>query len=238
MCSCCCACACEGKKDGDGRPPDGPPPPPPPCTRYRLTIVSIDVSQIDDGFLGGNLEVEFTFTVNGQAQTYVNEDLGVGVTNIGVTFFVDVPAPTSTITLAVAGIEKDPFFDDVIAGFTATYGQPQNWGVGFQSGSASDSNITYTLNYSITCARDVTVNVTRDALRAYGQKRAETRKGAEAPGPQILESWALDRFAREGWHVVERTEDGYTLRGSGRPLPRLLEQTFGEGGSRPRRRRS
>ena len=39
------------------------------------------------------------------------------MTDIGTTFFVDVPAPTSTINLSVAGIEKDPFFNDVIAGF-------------------------------------------------------------------------------------------------------------------------
>jgi hypothetical protein len=233
MSSCCCCCPTREPPPPDGVPPDGVPPP---CTRFRLTIVSIDVSQIDDGFLGGNLEVEFTFVVNGQAQTYVNEDLGVGVTNIGLTFFVDVPAPTSTITLAVAGIEKDPFFNDVIAGFSRTFGQADNFGVGFQTGSASDSNITYTLNYSITCARDVTVNVTRDALRAYGQQRAETRKGAEAVGPQILESWALDRFRRDGWNVVQSTDEGYTLQGSGPPLPRLLEQGFGGGG--PRRKRT
>lgn len=225
MCSSCCKPCCPP----DDRPPGGGggTPPSRQCARYQLTIVSIDVSQIDDGTFGGTLEAEFTFVVNGEAKKWLHEDLDIGVTAIGTTFFVDVPAPTSTITLAVAGIEDDDVYDDTLAGFTATYGQPDNWGVGFQSGSASDSNITYTLNYSITCARTSTVNVSRAALRAYGARRAETRKGARESGPQIQESWALDRLRREGWHVVQRTSDDYTLQGSGGPLPRLLEQEFG-----------
>ena len=73
----------------------------------------------------------------------------------------------------------------------------------------------------------MTVNVSRAALQAYGAQRAKTRRGAEPPGPQTLESWALDRFRRDGWEVVDRTDADYTLRGSGPPLPRLLEQAFG-----------
>ena len=216
-CSCCCCTGPPTGGDGDGGGTQ-------PCRKYRLTIDSISVTAIDDGWFGGNLEVDFTFTVNGQAQHYVNNDLGTGVTNIGVTFFVDVPTDTSTISLAVAGIEKDEFFDDILAGFTALYGQAQNWGLGFQTGSASDSNITYTLNYTITCATSRNVAVSRQLLLAYGRAKAEQRH-ADRVSETDMEAWALARLGRDSWEVVEVMGDRYMMRGYGN-LPRLLEQRF------------
>lgn len=222
MCqTCCCPQPCGGDKPGGGD--DGNPPPR--CNRYRLTVDSIDVSAIDDGFLGGNLEVVFTFVVNGQAKTYTNNDLGVGVTPIGTTFFVDVPTDTSTISFTVSGIEDDPFFDDPIAGFTRVFGQPDNWGQGFQSGSASDSNITYTLNYTITCARDAAVSVSRAALVGYARLKAEQRR-VDVPTEHIAIAWALDRLRRDGWDVISATDAQYVLRGPG-TLPLLAERRFG-----------
>jgi hypothetical protein len=212
MCDCACKCCCPTTPPGGGGGEDGGGPPR--CTRYRLTIDSIDVSAIDDGFLGGNLEVDFTFVVNGQAQHYVNNDLGTGVTNIGITFFVAVPADTSTITLDVAGVEDDLFFDDVLPGFTAVFGQAQNWGVGAQQGSASDSNITYTLNYTITCARSVDVAIQRESLEAYGRAKAQQR-GVEVPADTVLVSWALARLRRDGWEVVQATDQQYMVKGYG-----------------------
>jgi hypothetical protein len=217
-CSCCCPTTPPGGGGDDGTPPQ-------PCRRYRLTIDSINVTAIDDGFLGGNLEVTFTFTVNGQAQSYVNNDLGTGTTSIGMTFFVDVPTDTSTIALSVSGIEHDPFFDDPLAGFTAVFGQAQNWGLGFQTGSASDSNITYTLNYTITCARSRDVTVSRETLVAYGRAKAAQR-GVEA-SDNALASWALSRFGRDTWEVVQASGDQFVLRGYG-ALPILVEQRLGE----------
>ncbi len=223
MCqTCCCPQPC-GKPGGDG-----PPPPPQLCTRFRLVVDSIDVSAIDDGFLGGNLEAVFTFVVNGQSRVYNNQDLGVGVTPIGISFFVDVPVETSTITFTVSGIEQDLFFDDTIAGFTRTFGQPENWGQGFQTGSARDSNITYTLNYTITCARDADVAVSRAALLGYARAKAEQRR-VEVPTEHIGIAWALDRLRREGWQVVAATDAQYVLRGPG-TLPLLAERRFGGGG--------
>jgi hypothetical protein len=183
------------------------------------------VTAIDDGFLGGNLEVTFTFTVNGQAQNYVNNDLGTGTTSIGMTFFVDVPTDTSTISLSVSGIEHDPFFDDPLAGFTAVWGQAQNWGLGFQTGSASDSNITYTLNYTITCARSRDVTISRDTLIAYGRAKAALR-GVEA-SDTALASWALSRFGRDSWEVIQASGDQFVLRGYG-ALPIRVEQRLRE----------
>jgi hypothetical protein len=224
MCDCACSCCCPTTPPGDGGGGDGGGQPPR-CTRYRLTIDSINVTAIDDGFLGGNLEVTFTFTVNGQAQNYVNNDLGTGITAIGMTFFVDVPTDTSTIALSVSGIEHDPFFDDPLAGFTAVWGQAQNWGLGFQTGSASDSNITYTLNYTITCARSRDVTISRDTLVAYGRAKAALRH-VEA-SDTALASWALSRFGRDTWEVIQASEDQFVLRGYG-ALPILVEQRLRE----------
>jgi hypothetical protein len=226
VCQTCCCPQCKNGKappDGDGGPPD-----PARCTRYRLTVDSIDVSAIDDGFLGGNLEVVFTFVVNGQAKTYTNNDLGTGVTPIGISFFVDVPAVTSTISFTVSGIEQDTFFDDPIAGFTRVFGQPENWGQGFQTGSASDSNITYSLNYTITCATDVTVAISRQALLGYAREKAE-RRHVDVPTEAIGLAWSLDRLRREGWQVVGVTDRHYVLRGPG-TLPLLVERKHGARG--------
>lgn len=224
MGSCCC---CPPSRPTEPQPPPGQPEPPARCTRYVVTIQSIDVTAIDDGFLGGTLEATFTFTVNGQVQTWVNNNLDVGVSPIGLTFFVDVPADTSTITVDVSGIEDDPFFDDSLPGFTHVWTQAQNWGVGAQTGAGSDSNITYSLNYTVACAQRTTIAVSRAALAAYGEDRMRTRKGAQTVTPTILESWALDRLRRAaGWEVVSSTEDRVVLAGYGR-LPAQLEKKYG-----------
>jgi len=226
----CCCCCCAPKQPPPDRPPNGGGEPSPTrCDRFRVAIVSMNVTATDDGFLGGNLEATFTFVVNGQARTWVNRDLDTGVHNIGITYFVDVPTDTSTITIEVSGVEDDPVFDDTLAGFAHVWGQAQNWGAGAQSGSASDSNITYTLNYEITCARRITVAVSRATLMAYAEERRKTRNQAnKASTDSTLLSWSLDRFRREGWEVVQTTRDQFVLKGFG-TLPVLVEQKFGGG---------
>jgi hypothetical protein len=224
MCGCCCCKEHDGNGNGNG----GGGTPPVRCTRYQVTFQSIDVTSIDDGFLGGSLEVTFTFSVNGQVQTWQNAALDVGVTPIGLTFFADVPTDTSTIVVDVTGVEDDPFFDDQLPGFNQVFSQGQNWGEGAQAGGGTDSNITYTLNYTIACARRTSIAVSRAALVAYGQDRVSTRKGAESASEAVLLSWALDRLRRsDGWEVVSATGEEYTLAGYG-VLPARLEKKYGQ----------
>jgi hypothetical protein len=228
--SSCCCCQAQQPPDGGGEPP------PARCTRYRVTIESIDVSMIDDGFLGGTLETTWTIVVNGDVQTYTNNNLDVGVTPIGLTFFADVPADTSTITIQVSGIEDDPFFDDTLPGFTNVWGQAQNWGAGSQSDGGNDSNITYRLNYTIACAQRTTVSVSRQALQAYGEAKGKQRKGAKPGGPVIAESWALDRLRRTGnWQVVSATDNMVVVSGYGE-MPAGVEREFGSGGPKGQQR--
>jgi hypothetical protein len=226
--SCCCCCQAQPPPGGGGGEP-----PPSRCTRYRVTIESIDVSRIDDGWFGGTLETVWTIVVNGDVQIYNNQNLDVGVTPIGLTFLADVPADTSTITVQVSGIEQDPFFDDTLPGFTNVWTQAQNWGVGSQSDGGNDSNITYRLNYTIACAQKTTISISRQALQAYGEAKVKQRKGAKSGGPLIAEGWALDRLRRDGgWQVVSATEDTVVVSGFGE-LPAALERKFG--GGKPKR---
>jgi hypothetical protein len=224
MSNCCCCCPSAPVTQPPG---GGGPTPPQRCTRYQVTIVSIDVSNIDDGFLGGTLEVRFSFVVNGQVRTWVNNSLDVGISSIGLTFFVDVPSDTSTITLAVSGVEIDPFFDDPLPGFTHVWGQAQNWGLGAQSGGGSDSNIIYTLNYQITCARQIDVTIPRNVLLEYGKRKAEQRRGVEGREESILLSWAIDRVRREGWQIISSTDQEYVFKGAGAFPGRIIKKLRG-----------
>lgn len=219
----CCCCGCpstptEPTDPGGGTPPQSDPR----CELYQVTIVSINVTDTDDGFLGGDLEATFTFTVNGESRTYVNNDLGEGTHSIGVTFLVPVPAVSSTISISVSGEEDDPIFNDTLAGFTRVWGQADNWGVGSQSGSASDSNITYSLNYTITCAEPSVASVSRAALLSYGQLKAKQRK-VKGISETTLVGWSVDRLRRDGWEVMQISDKEYVLKGVGK-LPAMVER--------------
>jgi hypothetical protein len=219
----CCSCCPSTPTQPPPPPPD--PTTPPRCTRFQVTFSSIDVSAIDDGFLGGSLETTWTFVVNGQVQILQIDPLDVGVRTLGVTFFVDVPTDSSSIVIQVSGVEDDPVFDDQLPGFTHVWGLAQNFGQGAQFGSASDSNITYRMNYLITCAQEVTVSIGRQTLSAYAQERAKTRKGVKDPTPATLLSWSLDRLRRGNWDLVLATDREFVFKGYG-TLPRLLEQKY------------
>ncbi len=228
MCNCCC---CPTTTQPQPEPPGGDPTQPPRCERFQVTFISIEVSSIDDGFLGGSLETTWTFVVNGQVQVREIDPLDTGVTPLGINFFVDVPTDSSAIALEVSGVEDDPIFDDDLPGFTHVWGLAQNFGQGAQVGSASDSNITYRMNYSITCAQQATVSIARETLLSYAQDRAKTRKGAGAPTPGTLLSWSLDRLRRGHWDLVQATDREFVFKGYGN-LPRLLEGKYGGGGGR------
>lgn len=229
---CCCCCCQQPARDGqdeqEREPPAGQPDQSRRCTRYRVTFESLDVSQIDDGFIGGALETEWTLSVNGQTKTYTNQNLNTGTHQVGKTFFVDVPANTSTIRIDVSGTEADPVTkgqDDPLPGFNHVWGQADNWGAGAQSGSGSNGTITYTLNYNITCAEeDATFAVSRQALVEYGEAKAEQR-GVDATDEAAL-SWALSRMQRDNWDLLEATDDQFLFEGQG-TLPKRVTEQFG-----------
>lgn len=193
---------------------------------YQVTILSISVSATDDGWLGGDLEATFAFVVNGQVQFYGNRDLDTGVHTIGLAFLADVPSEQSQIIVTVSGVEDDPVWDDTLPGFTRVWGQSENWGVGFQTGSASDSNITYTLNYQINeVVEEMPLIISEQVLVDYALERAKTRKNAQVPSTKTLISWSLDRLRRAGWRFVQEADKQYIFKGYG-TFPALLERRY------------
>jgi hypothetical protein len=200
-----------------------------------VTFTSIEVSDISDGFLGGSLETTWTFVVNGQVQILTINPLDVGVRTLGITFFADVPTDSSAIVIQVSGTEDDLIFDDDLPGFTHVWGLAQSFGQGSQSGPGSNSSITYRMNYTITCAEQVTVAIARETLLAYAQDKAKTRKGIKEPTPAALLSWSLDRLRRGNWELAQATDREFVFKGYG-TLPRLLEQKYGWGqGGEPKK---
>jgi len=123
-------------------------------------------------------------------------------------------------------VEDDVFFDDVLASFTQAWGQAQNWGAGAQSGSVRDSNITYTLSYTITCARQPGMSaVSQAALLAYGQAKAKRRK-VEGVSETTLVGWSIDRLRRGGFALAHASDREFHFRAVGN-LANLVERRFG-----------
>jgi hypothetical protein len=192
------------------------------CNRFQVTFTSIEVSHIDDGTGGGDLEARWTFVVNGQVQHVAQEDLDMGVTNLGKTFFVEAPAETGSIVISVSGTEEDSFFDDDLPGFTHIWGADQNFGQGARQGSGSNGTITYQMNYIISCVQSTTTLMSRATLLAFaGQSRKVQGKSASE---ELLLSLSLRRLRGKGFDVISTTPAGdFILQGAGN-LPTLIKR--------------
>ena len=224
MSNCCCPSPTQPNP-----PPDiETPPTVERCDRYRVTIVSMDVTFADDGLGDHTLEASFAILVNGQLRNF-KKDLSVGIHSIGFTYFVDVPADTSVINLTISGTDDDPLFDDSLPGFTRVLGQSENWGLGFQQESASNEEMAYALNYQITCAQRGTSVVSRAALLAYAQEKLKSKKRQmnEELSNTTLLTWGLNRLRRGGFDVLQTTDEHIVISGSG-TLPGLVEQKYGK----------
>lgn len=260
MGNCCCCCCCgSGGGGGHAGVPGGfgglgtNPLAPRRCNKYQVTFVSIDVHKVSDGIFDNALEAEFTFSVNHESKTW-KKDLKKGKTDINQTIYANVPSEQSNLMIQVSGKEKDLIKDDNLAGFTKTYGQLENWGMGAQSESADNGSISYTLNYKIDCAAQRTAAVPANAmlsmagkqeaqreearlrrnlddlkqqaamLSAHGvESNAESESGGsgqlKSSRPPMSEaqlfSMSLDRFKREGWEVVQITDNEVVFTGYG-----------------------
>lgn len=221
MSNCCCCCPPSDPATPEPD-PGNPDPTQPICSRFQVTFTSISVSDVDDGFLGGDLETTWTFVVNGQVQTLTLDPLGTGVTTLGQTFFVEAPAETGSIVISVSGIEDDLVFDDDLPGFTHTWGAAQNFGQGARQGSGSNGSITYQMNYTISCVQRTTSVVSRATLLAFAGKSRKA-KGKRASEESLL-SFALRRLRGKGFEVINTTSAGdFILEGTGN-APTLIQR--------------
>ena len=182
-CNCCSCCCCGSSGGGGGHTglPGGfggaTPAGPRLCNKYQVTFVSIDVHKVSDGVFDNTLEATFHFSVNHESETW-KKDLKKGRTEINRTIYADVPSEKSSLLIQVSGKEKDLIKDDKLAGFSKTFGQLENWGVGAQSESASNGSIGYTLNYKIECATQRTAAVPPSALMQMAEEKEAQRDEA------------------------------------------------------------
>lgn len=122
-------------------------PQPAAVTDLEVRFRSIAVSEIHDP--GSNAEAEFTFKVNGQTQTFRDNDLGIGKTPINRSFSVRIPA-TSALNIAVSGTEHDVTSgDDPLPGFTRSFSAAQGFGIGSHSVRATNEHMTYLMDLEI-----------------------------------------------------------------------------------------
>ncbi|GAB2899581.1 hypothetical protein GCM10027074_77720 [Streptomyces deserti] len=122
-------------------------PQPAAVTDLEVRFRSIAVSEIHDP--GSNAEAEFTFKVNGQTQTFRDNDLGIGKTPINRRFAVRIPA-TSALNIAVSGTEHDVTSgDDTLPGFTRSFSAAQGFGIGSHSVRATNEHMTYLMDFEI-----------------------------------------------------------------------------------------
>ncbi|MEV3973530.1 hypothetical protein AB0K68_36305 [Streptomyces sp. NPDC050698] len=134
---------------------------------------SIAVSEIHDP--GSNAEAEFTFKVNGQTQTFRDNDLGIGKTSINRRFVVRVP-PASALNIVVSGTEHDVTSgDDPLPGFTRSFSAAQGFGVGIHSVRATNEHMTYLMDLEIRRLLGLFTTLTGTATLTTSDSRA--------PGP-------------------------------------------------------
>lgn len=225
MSSCCCCC--QPSEPSTPEPdPTNPDPTQPACSRFQVNFTSISVSEVDDGFLGGDLETTWTFVVNGQVQNVTLDPLGTGVTTLGQSFFVEAPAETGSIVISVSGIEDDTLFDDDLPGFTHTWGSAQNFGLGARQGSGSNEHITYQMNYTISCAQERSVVLSRRSLLEFA---GQSRKAQDARVPdEVLLTFALRRLRGKGFELVNTTAEGdFVLQGAGN-APTIIQRQLAD----------
>lgn len=132
--------------------------------RFRRIVVS----KISDP----GSEVELKLTVNGQSETWVNDDLPIGITSINRTIVADVGAGSS-LRIAVSGIEKDVTSgDDVLPAFTRTFGADQNFGEGSHRVQVGNSHMTYAMEFEIRRLIGVTTTLAGTATLTTSNSRA------------------------------------------------------------------
>ena len=133
MICCCPSCSPQPPTAPEPeRPPatdDGSPGPAPApfCAAYTVTFTTLEVSRSDDGFASGELEVEISYTVNGQTErdNYFNSALQVQTYQLSHVFTVPILTRQSVISVHVRAVEQDT---NTYNPHIATYGESANWG--------------------------------------------------------------------------------------------------------------
>lgn len=136
----------------------------------QVVFRRIVVSKISDP--GSNAEVAFTITVNGQTAPFVHNDLRIGITAINRTIVTGVDSG-SMLRISVRGIEKDTTSgDDVLPAFTRTFTAEQRFGEGSHRVEASNSHMSYAMEFQIRRLIGLSTTLTGTATLTTSNSRA------------------------------------------------------------------
>ena len=139
-------------------------------TAVQVVFRRIVVSKISDP--GSNAEVAFTLTVNGQTAPFVHNDLRTGITAINRTIVTAVD-PEAMLRIAVRGIEKDTTSgDDILPAFTRTFTAEQRFGEGSHRVEASNSHMSYAMEFQIRRLIGLSTTLTGTATLTTSNSRA------------------------------------------------------------------
>ena len=163
-------------------------PPVPPSSAFcgsalvRIDSISVGVSGAEDD-PGAAAEWFLTIVANGQSRTWINKDVRDNRDySIGFDFVVPLVNTSSTIRVSSSGYEEDDTSpNDDLPAAEQTHGSFDNWGIGgSRQLSGSNSEFTYTINYTVTClqqsvqsivSREEAIRSVQERLDSVGAKR-------------------------------------------------------------------
>jgi hypothetical protein len=212
-----------GTPDGTpGGPPGGTSPPAPPlpppaaiCASalVRIDSINVGVSGVEDD-PGAAAEWYLTIVVNDQSRTWENEDVRDNRNYlIGFDFNVPLTNASSTIKVSSSGYEHDDTSaHDDLPTAEQTHGSSDNWGIGgSRQLSGSNSEFSYTINYTVTCLRQAVQSViSRDEAARYVQRRLEAAGAKRKPGPEELLTIFIRKVSAKGAQL-RQLESGLLL---------------------------
>lgn len=209
-----------------------PPPPPPPtfCASalVRIDSINVGVSGAEDD-PGAAAEWFLTIVVNGQSRTWVNEDTRDNRNySIGFDFVVALVNTSSTIRVSSSGYEEDDTSaNDDLPAAEQTHGSFDNWGIGgSRQLSGSNSEFSYTINYTVTCLQQTAQSViSREEAIRYVQRRLEAAGAKSDLSPDELLTIFIRKVSTKGLQL-KQIDSGLLLWEGVSPVHKLAPIIF------------
>lgn len=210
-----------------------PPPPPPPSTPFcaatlvRIDSVSVGVSGAGPD-PGPDAEWLLTIVVNGQSRTWSQDVRDNQNYSIGFDFIVSLANASSTIRVSSSGQEDDDSSaNDNLPSAEQTHGSFDNWGIGgTRQLSASNSDFSYTINYTVTClAQAAQSAISRDEAVRFVQARLTSRGVEKLPSDDELLTIFIRKVSAKGLQL-RQIDSGLLLWEGALPVHRLARAVF------------
>lgn len=121
-------------------------------TQARVTVNFRSVYIEDDADPAGSAEVDFTFRVNSQTQTWSNSNASTGSSYSVNKQFQTTLSKEDTLSIFVNGVDRDAGWideDDPLGEVNARFAGSRNWGAGSHSIRSSCPDGCYTVNFDV-----------------------------------------------------------------------------------------